>query len=55
MSHDLLVTLAKILGPIWMMGFFIIVVVRAYSPRRRAGYERAGRSILDDDGPRSGK
>lgn len=49
-----LVTLAKTLGPIWMMGFLVIVVLRAYGPRRRAGYERAGRSILDD-GERRGR
>ncbi|HRO12102.1 cbb3-type cytochrome c oxidase subunit 3 [Amaricoccus sp.] len=51
MSHDLLVYLAKTLGLFWMMGFFLIVLIRTYSPRRRAGYERVARSILTDDGP----
>ena len=32
MSHDLLVLVAKIFGPIWMMGFLLIVTLRAYAP-----------------------
>ncbi|PVA10238.1 hypothetical protein DC366_08280 [Pelagivirga sediminicola] len=48
MSHDTLVYLAKTLGPIWMMGFFIIVAIRAYNPKRRAEQERIARSILPD-------
>lgn len=48
MSHDTLVYLSKTLGPIWMMGFFIIVAIRAYNPRRRAEQERIARSILHD-------
>ncbi|MBK0401314.1 cbb3-type cytochrome c oxidase subunit 3 [Limibaculum sp. M0105] len=46
MSHDMLVLIAKTFGPLWMMGFFLVVVIRAYSPRRRAAQERAARSIL---------
>lgn len=46
MSHEVLVLIAKTFGPIWMMGFFLIVVIRAYSPGRRADQERAARSIL---------
>lgn len=46
MTHDTLVFLAKTLGPIWMMGFFIIVAIRAYNPKRRAEQERVARSIL---------
>lgn len=48
MSYETLVIIAKIFGPIWMMGFFIIVAVRAYNPKRRAAQERAARSILTD-------
>lgn len=48
MTHDLLVYLAKTIGLIWLMGFFIIVVIRAYSPSRRAAHERAARSILGE-------
>jgi cytochrome c oxidase cbb3-type subunit 4 len=50
-SHDLLVYLAKTVGLVWMMGFFLVVVVRTYSPGRRAGYERVARSILAEDDP----
>ena len=48
MSHELLVHFAKTVGLIWLMGFFVIVVIRAFSPSRRAAYERAARSILDE-------
>ena len=46
MTHDLLVYLSKTVGLIWLMGFFLIVVIRIYSPSRRATYEAAARSIL---------
>lgn len=48
MNHDLLVYLAKTVGLIWLMGFFVIVVIRAYSPSRRAAHEAIARSILVD-------
>ncbi|MEY8120542.1 cbb3-type cytochrome oxidase subunit 3 [Falsihalocynthiibacter sp. BN13B15] len=48
MTYETLVAVAKIFGPIWMMGFFLIVVIRAYSPKRRAEHDRAARSILPD-------
>ncbi len=48
MNHDTLVYLAKTLGPLWMMGFFLIVAIRAYNPKRRAEQERIARSILTD-------
>lgn len=50
MTHDTLVFIAKTFGLAWMMGFFIIVVVLAYLPSRKAAHERAGRSILIDSG-----
>lgn len=46
MSHDTLVLIAKTFGPVWMMGFLLIVVIRAFNPRRRAAYDLAARSIL---------
>lgn len=46
MSHETLVLIAKILGPIWMGGFMLIVLIRAYNPRRRAEQDRIARSIL---------
>ena len=48
MSHETLVLLAKTFGPIWMMGMFLIIAIRAYNPKRRAEQERIARSILDD-------
>lgn len=49
MTHDTLVLIAKIFGPIWMMGFLLIVVIRAYSPKRRDAHDRAARSVLQPD------
>lgn len=46
MSHEILVLIAKIFGPIWMGGFMLIVLIRTYSPRRKAAQERIARSIL---------
>ncbi len=48
MTHDLLVYLSKTVGLVWLMGFFVIVVIRAYNPARRAAYEAAARSVLPD-------
>ncbi|MCA0424648.1 MAG: cbb3-type cytochrome c oxidase subunit 3 [Proteobacteria bacterium] len=52
MMHDTLIYLAKTVGLAWLMGFFLIVVIRAYNPARRAAYEAAARSILPDEGRR---
>ncbi len=49
MTHETLVLFAKIFGPLWMGGFLLIVLIRAYNPRRRAEQERIARSILPDD------
>lgn len=46
MTHEVLVLIAKICGPIWMGGFMLIVLIRAYNPRRRAEQDRIARSIL---------
>ncbi|MFV0332605.1 MAG: CcoQ/FixQ family Cbb3-type cytochrome c oxidase assembly chaperone [Tropicimonas sp.] len=52
MSHELLLYLSKTVGLIWLMGFFVIVVIRACNPSRRAAQEAAARSILQDgEGP----
>jgi len=48
MTHDTLVLIAKVFGPIWMGGFMLLVLIRAYNPRRRAEQERIARSILPD-------
>ncbi len=51
MTYETLAFAAKTLGPIWMMGFFIIVIIRAYHPKRREAHERAARSILVEPDP----
>jgi cytochrome c oxidase cbb3-type subunit 4 len=48
MNHDTLVLLAKTFGPIWMMGFLLIVALRAYAPSRRAAHDRAAKSVLQE-------
>ena len=48
MSHDLLLYLSKTVGLVLLMGFFVIVVIRAYSPARRAAHDAAARSVLQD-------
>lgn len=49
MSHDTLVLIAKTFGPIWMLGFLVIVAIRAYAPSRREAQDRAARSILPQE------
>lgn len=46
MTHDTLVLIAKVLGPLWMGGFLVITFIRAYNPRRHAEQQRIARSIL---------
>jgi cbb3-type cytochrome oxidase subunit 3 len=48
MTYDTLAYLAKTFGPIWMMGFFVIVVIRAYNPKRRDAHDKAARSVLTE-------
>ena len=50
MTHDMLVYLSKTVGLIWLMGFFLVVVIRTYSPSRRRGYDAVARSILQGEG-----
>lgn len=49
MSHETLVLIAKVIGPLWMGGFLILVLLRSYNPARRAEQERIARSILEPD------
>ncbi len=48
MTHDMLVYLSKTVGLVWLTGFFVIVVIRAYNPSRRSAYEAVARSVLRD-------
>ena len=49
MSHDLALFLAKTLGLFYLMGFFILIVIHTYWPTRKAGAERAAKSILTSE------
>jgi len=49
MTHETYVLIAKVIGPIWMGGFMLVVLIRAYNPRRRAEQDRIARSILPED------
>lgn len=53
-THETLVFIAKTVGLLWMMGFFIIVLILTYRPSRKAAHERAARSILPDGGAAGG-
>lgn len=55
MTHETLVLIATIFGPIWMGGFLLIVAIRAYNPRRRDEQQRIARSILDEEGGEAGR
>ena len=48
MSHDTLVLIAKTFGPIWMLGFLLIVAIRAFAPSRREAHDRAAKSVLQE-------
>lgn len=47
MSHETMVLIAKVVGPLWMGGFLIVVLIRSYNPARRTEQERIARSILE--------
>lgn len=48
-DHDTLVAFSKSWGLIYIMGFFLCVVVYAFWPSNRKGFDRAKTSILDQD------
>lgn len=48
MTHETYVLIAKVVGPLWMGGFMLIVLIRAYNPRRRVEHDRIARSILNE-------
>lgn len=49
LSHDTALWLSKTIGLFYMMAFFLIAAVYAYWPSKRDTFERAGRSVLDDE------
>lgn len=46
MSHDTALFVAKTFGLFYLLGFFILIVIHTYRPSRKAGADRAARSIL---------
>ncbi len=51
-SHDLLVGFAKTFGLIWLMVISVAVTVYAFWPSLGKRFDRAAKSVLDDeDGP----
>jgi cytochrome c oxidase cbb3-type subunit 4 len=51
-DHDTLVAIAKTVGLFLLMGGFLAAVVYAFWPSKQDKFDRAARSVLDDeDGP----
>lgn len=48
-DHDTLVTVAKTFGLFYLMALFLVTVVYAFWPSRREEFDRAARSVLDDE------
>lgn len=49
MTHDVALFLAKTVGLFYLMGFFVVIVIHTYRPSRKAGADRAARSILTQE------
>lgn len=51
-THDLLVYVAKTHGLFYLIGFSILALVYCYWPSNRKRFDKAAKSVLDDeDGP----
>lgn len=49
LTHDTAVWISKTIGLFYLMAFFLAAAVYAYWPSKRDAFERAGRSVLDDE------
>jgi len=49
LSHDVLVVLAKTFGLFWLVGMSIGITAYAFWPSLGQRFNRAARSILDDE------
>lgn len=49
LDHGSVVAFAKSWGLFYLMGFFICVLVYTFWPANKKGFDRAKRSILDQD------
>jgi cytochrome c oxidase cbb3-type subunit 4 len=47
--HDFLLLFSKTIGLLWLIGFFIIVVIWAYSPKRKKAHRHAALSIFSEE------
>ena len=48
-DHQTLVAFAKTFGLIYLMVMFLVSVVYAFWPSKRDEFDRASRSVLDDE------
>jgi cytochrome c oxidase cbb3-type subunit IV len=49
LGHDFLVGISKSVGLFYLMAMFAAALVYAYWPSNKPGFERAARSILEDE------
>lgn len=49
MEHETALWLAKSFGLFYLICMAVVVVVYAYWPANKAGFDRAARAILDED------
>lgn len=49
MSHETALWLSKAVGLFYLIFMSIVVVVYAFWPANKAGFDRAARAILDED------
>ena len=49
MDHETAVWLSKSYGLFYLIFLSVVVVVYCYWPANKAGFDKAARSILDDD------
>ncbi len=47
-SHDVLAYFAKSWGLFYLIGFSVAVLIYAYRPSKKDGFDRAARQILDE-------
>ena len=50
LDHDTLTAFAKTFGLLYLMAMFLGTVAYAFWPSKRREFDRAARSVLDDEG-----
>jgi cytochrome c oxidase cbb3-type subunit IV len=52
LSHETLVAFARTFGLFYLIAMFVVAVAYAFWPSKKGEFDRAARSVLDDeDGP----